>query len=95
MLDVPTYYYLHDLDHYLLNNGLNIDIEKEMPGCTFRNVKDLRRALRKPYPHETLRAYKDKFVLKEPEKATKRCVDALHDRGGLLRPGLVRGFQVR
>lgn len=86
LLDVPTYYYLHDLDHYLLNNGLNIDIEEEMPGCTFRTVEDLRSAMREPYPKETLQAYKEKFVLKDPEQATAKFVEALHDLGGLGGP---------
>ena len=87
LLDVPTYYYLYDIDEYLKKNGLNIDIEKEMPGCTYRKVRSLRKAMRRPYPVQVLQSYKSKYALAEPEKATDALVDALFEQGGLCQKG--------
>lgn len=62
ILDVNTMYYVYDRDEYLQNNGLNIDLDFEMPGCVFESSADLVAALEKPYPTETLQNYKKKYI---------------------------------
>lgn len=62
ILDVNTMYYVYDRDEYLQNNGLNIDLDLEMPGCVFESSTDLAAALEKPYPTETLQNYKKKYI---------------------------------
>lgn len=83
VIDVPTYYYLFDLDEYLETNGLNIDLEDEMPGCVFHRVRHLTKALEGTYPYESLRAYKTKFVVPELGRATSDLVDSMMTEGKL------------
>ncbi|MBQ7204156.1 MAG: CDP-glycerol glycerophosphotransferase family protein [Eubacterium sp.] len=62
ILDVKTYYYVYDYEKYIENNGLNIDLFEEMPGCVFKKAEDLIDALNKPYPQQSLDNYKAKFL---------------------------------
>lgn len=63
ILDVQTFYYVYDREEYLLHNGLNIDLDREMPGCVFDSLAGLTEALAAPYPTKVLQAYKKKFVI--------------------------------
>ena len=83
IIDVPTYYYLYDLEQYLQTNGMNLDLEKEMPGCTFRTASDLVVALSGEYPADVLRRYKEKFVVSSPGTATRDLVDSILEKGKL------------
>lgn len=62
ILDVKTYYYVFDYNDYKKNNGLNINLFKEMPGCVFDDASQLAIALNKKYPINTLKKYKDKYI---------------------------------
>lgn len=83
VIDVPTYYYLYDLEQYLATNGMNLDLEKETPGCTFRTAAELAEALERPYPQQTLQNYKEKFVVSELGVATKNLTQAILGKGRL------------
>ena len=45
LLQVPVYFYVPDYELYKDNRGLNIDLEKELADCTFRDAATLRKAL--------------------------------------------------
>lgn len=45
LLQVPVYFYVPDYELYKDNRGLNIDLEKELADCTFRDAAALRDAL--------------------------------------------------
>lgn len=62
ILDVNTLYFVYDREEYLKNNGMNINLDQEMPGCVFASAEDLSEALERPYPTETLQEYKNKFI---------------------------------
>lgn len=72
--DVPTLYYLYDHDEYVADNGLNIDIEAEMPGCTYRDLPGLaasvERACAGGYPYDELERYRSRYVLEDPGHST-------------------------
>lgn len=72
--DVQTFYYLFDSEHYLEQNGVNIDLEAEMPGCVFYDVPSLvgglRRADEGDYPHDVLARFQRKFLIPSRGHAT-------------------------
>ncbi len=37
-LNKPTYYWIYDYEEYLSNNGLNIDIKKELGSYAFEDI---------------------------------------------------------
>lgn len=39
--------YVYDYEKYSKENGLNIDLFKELPGCTFKSAKDMMNMLKK------------------------------------------------
>ncbi|WP_332644895.1 CDP-glycerol glycerophosphotransferase family protein [Aeromicrobium sp.] len=83
LIDVKTYYFLYDYDHYFESNGVNIDLDLEMPGCVFRTPAELRMALADDYPVETLRQYKEKFLFDDPGHSTTDLVDHIVEVGEL------------
>lgn len=83
LIDVKTFYFLYDYEHYLESNGVNIDLDNEMPGCVFRTAPELRQALADDYPMDTLRQYKEKFLFDDPGHSTTDLVDHIIESGGL------------
>lgn len=84
ILDKKTYYYVFDYEKYKENNGLNINLYKEMPGCVFKDIKKLIKELEKEkYDMKTLRLYKDKYLGNllgnSTELITDKIVDWLSD----------------
>ena len=69
VLDIKLYYYVYDYDKYKHDNGLNIDLYEDMPGCVFDKSEDLINAIEKvPYNKKALLEYKKKYL---PEKVGK------------------------
>ncbi|WP_262927845.1 CDP-glycerol glycerophosphotransferase family protein [Microbacterium sp. NIBRBAC000506063] len=83
LIDAKTYYFLYDYERYMSGNGINIDLETEMPHCVFRDADDLQAALTKEYPMAELRRYRDTFVLPDPGHSTADLVDHIFEAGGL------------
>lgn len=72
VLDVKLYYYVYDYEKYKHDNGLNIDLYEDMPGCVFENSSDLVNAIVKvPYNKKALVDYKKKYLPKELGKSTE------------------------
>ncbi|MGM1018813.1 MAG: CDP-glycerol glycerophosphotransferase family protein [Actinomycetota bacterium] len=83
LIDVKTFYFLYDFDRYFETNGVNIDIEHEMPGCVFRDVDEVRAALAQEYPIEVLQRYKATYLFPDPGHSTTDLVDHMFREGGL------------
>lgn len=83
LIDVPTYYYVYDYEEYSSENGLNIDLSLEMPGCVFFNAQDLGHALKKTYPFETLKKYQKKYLFDNPGSSTKHLAEHILEKGGV------------
>ncbi|NAZ16811.1 hypothetical protein GT020_12180 [Glutamicibacter soli] len=83
ILDVNTFYYVYDREEYLRHNGLNIDLDIEMPGCVFESLDELKHALSIPYPTRTLRAYKQKFIIDDLGHSTADLADHILTVGEL------------
>lgn len=78
MIDVKTLYYVFDYDKYKQNNGLNIDLYKEMPGCVFESSKDLCNKINSgKYDMSVLKKYKDKYIDVKDGTSTKKIVDLI------------------
>lgn len=76
ILDKKTLYYVFDYDEYKKNNGLNIDLYKEMPGCVFEDAKKLCKVLNNDsYNINTLLKYKNKYIDVQDGTSTKKIVD--------------------
>lgn len=82
LLDVKTFYYVYDYEQYKENNGLNIDLFEEMPGCVFENAESLTEALEKDYPAAALENYKKKFLPENLGTSTKAIGDYIIDSLG-------------
>ena len=78
ILNKKTLYYVFDYEEYKKNNGLNIDLFKEMPGCVFRDAKSLIKKIEKDdYKMETLIKYKNKYIYVQDGTSTKKIVDKI------------------
>ena len=76
ILDKKTLYYLFDYEEYQKNNGVNIDLFKEMKGCVFKDAKDLCEYLNKDkYDMNVLQKYKNKYIDVQDGTSTKKIID--------------------
>jgi CDP-glycerol glycerophosphotransferase (TagB/SpsB family) len=63
ILNKKTYYYLYDYEGYTENNGINVSPFDSMPGCAFRDAKDLIDDLESDnYPLHVLDEYRRKYL---------------------------------
>lgn len=72
ILNKKTFYYVYDYDKYQHNNGLNIDLYQEMPGCVFDNAEDLIKKLEKKYDSKILQKYREKYIEVRDGTSTKK-----------------------
>ncbi len=76
LLDKKTLYYLPDYEKYSKENGLNIDLFKQMPSCTFTKAEDIVEIIEKNnYPYEELQKYKHKFLPEDLGVSTKKIAN--------------------
>ena len=77
-IDKKTLYYVYDYEQYKKENGLNIDLYKEMKGCVFKDSKELSKFLSKDkYDMSILKKYKDKYIDVQDGTSTKKIVDLI------------------
>ena len=77
-IDKKTLYYVYDYEQYKKENGLNIDLYKEMKGCVFNDSKELSKFLSKDkYDMSILKKYKDKYIDVQDGTSTKKIVDLI------------------
>lgn len=76
IINVKTLYWLYDYEDYIKTNGINIDLYKEMPSSTKKELKDILDIIyNEKYNEEELRQYKEKFLPKELGISTKNIVN--------------------
>ncbi len=77
-INKKTLYYVYDYDKYKKENGLNIDLYKEMKGCVFENASELSDFLSKDkYDMNILKRYKDKYIDVQDGTSTKKIVSLI------------------
>ena len=77
ILKKKVFYYLYDYEEYQKNNGLNVDLFKEMPNCCFKKSKDLIKALDKKYPWKEWHRYYNLYLEQDKGDSTKKIVDKI------------------
>jgi len=78
ILNKKTYYYLHDYEEYVSKNGLNVDPFKSMPGCTFKDAKELIKDLESGnYNIKALEEYRKKYLPKELGTSTEKLANII------------------
>ena len=80
-----TVFYLYDYEQYLHNNGLNIDVAREMPECTYFTVEDTVHAIMEDqYCFEALDNFAAQYLPQclgnSTEKIAKLIIDCI-ERG--------------
>jgi len=79
-----TLYYVFDYEKYGQNNGLNIDLYKEMPGCVFKDAQELVKKIGGTYDLKKLKKYQEKYIEvtngKSTEKICQLIINNLKDR---------------
>ncbi len=78
IINKKTLYYVFDYEKYQKNNGINIDLYKEMKGCVFKDAHDLCSFLDKDkYDMEVLYKYKNKYIDVQDGSSTQKIVDLI------------------
>ena len=78
ILNKKTLYYVFDYEEYKKNNGLNIDLFKEMPGCVFKSAKGIVNKIEKDdYDMKTLYNYKNKYIDVQDGTSTEKIVNLI------------------
>lgn len=77
VLKKKIYYYLYDYAKYQKNNGLNVDLMKELPKSCFKSAKQLSLALEKRYPWEEWEKYYEDYIEHPNGGCTKAIVDKI------------------
>ena len=76
ILDVPVFLYTYDYDKYNSIEGINTDLEDDLPGYVFKDAKKLFNCLkREKYDKKILKKYREKYVTIVPGGSTKTLVD--------------------
>ncbi len=72
ILDKPIYFYLYDYIEYEEKNGVNVDLNKEMPGCVFKKSDELIRAIKKEkYDMSLLTKFRNKYITNQTGNSAK------------------------
>lgn len=80
ILELPTYLYVPDYTRYTKENGLNVDIFKELPNVVFKDSKELFKAMDNKYDLNIIKNFKNKYVTNSNGNATKLLVDFIVDK---------------
>ncbi|MEG0805491.1 MAG: CDP-glycerol glycerophosphotransferase family protein [Lachnospiraceae bacterium] len=81
ILDKRTYYFLYDYEDYMKNNGMNIDLCKEMNQAVFQNAKELMQSIEsESYCWEQLKQFKEKYLPKELGTSTTNIVEIIRNK---------------
>ena len=62
-MNKPTYYWIYDYEEYLLNNGLNIDLKKELAPYAFEDINIITdKILKEKYTYDKYNEYRAKYL---------------------------------
>lgn len=71
-------FYVYDYEQYDEENGINIDLFKELPGCTSRNIEDLIKVIdENKYNLKAYEKFRHKYVSNLNGDSTKKLVDLM------------------
>ena len=80
VIDKPVYLYVYDYDEYSNNPGINTDLYSDLPGCVFKEPKDLFNALSKTkYDNQVIKRFKKQYVCNSDGTVTKNLVQFIKD----------------
>ena len=81
ILNKKTYYYLFDYEQYTTKNGLNVDPFDSMPGCAFKDAKELVKDLESGnYKQEVLDEYRRRYLPENLGTSTKKLAQLVISR---------------
>lgn len=76
ILDKPVLLYIYDLEKYNEVEGVNPNLNEDLPGYVFDNIGDLYECIKKnKYDKRILERYKEKYIANSDGTATKTLVD--------------------
>lgn len=71
-------FYVYDYEQYDKENGININLFKELPGCTSRNIKDLINVIDSgSYNDKAYQKFRKKYISNLNGDSTKKLVDLM------------------
>lgn len=80
ILNKKVIFYVYDYDQYNEENGINIDLFKELPGCTFRSAKDMMNMLdNKKYNEQAFQKFRKKYVTNLNGGSTKMLLELIKE----------------
>ena len=83
-LDIPIYLYTYDEEEYSKNPGINLNLEKDLPGCVYSDSNDLYKALDKnKYNLDIIAKYKKKYLVNSDGTITNKLATFILKEGGL------------
>ena len=76
--NVPTYFYLYDIEEYKRRRGLNIDLFKEMSSVTDKEAeKILNKIENEKYNFEEMKIFKDKYIEVQQGNNTEKLAELI------------------
>lgn len=80
ILNKKVIFYVYDYEQYDKENGINIDLFKELPGCTFRNIKDMVNMLdNNKYNEQAFQKFRKKYVTNLNGGCTKKLIELIEE----------------
>lgn len=80
ILNKKVIFYVYDYDQYNEENGININLFKELPGCTFRSAKDMMNMLdNKKYNEQAFQKFRKKYVTNLNGGSTKMLLELIKE----------------
>lgn len=80
VLNKKVILYVYDYEKYSKENGLNIDLFKELPGCTFKSAKDMMSMLNEnKYNNEAFQKFRKKYVTNLNGGCTKKLIKLIKE----------------
>lgn len=78
ILNRPTLYYVYDFQEYMSKNGLNLNVCEAMPGCAFKNSKDIVNIIdNDSYNYSALETYRKNYLPEELGTSTKKLTGVI------------------
>lgn len=72
-INKPTYYWIYDYEDYISNNGLNIDIKKELGSYAFKNIQEIiDKIADEEYDFQQYNEYKRKYLFEDIGMSTAK-----------------------
>lgn len=80
ILDKKLLLYLYDYDKYSRENGLNVDLFKELKGCAFKDIKDIINIIdNNSYDKKSYNKFKKKYTNNFKGNSTKELVKLIKE----------------